>query len=97
MSNWQPIEDAPMDGTRILSVWDGVPVFIAYGSVLHTSYKYQSIWDRLFGKITKTETTSDRAWRVLSWGPRLGWTWNGNCEEYSPTIWTPIPMPENIK
>lgn len=92
----QPMDTAPKDGTVLLSFWNDVPVFIGYGTSWNTSYEYKSFFDRMRGRKTKIKTPTGERWRVLSWSPRIGWGWNGNCGSFNPPGWMPIPKASEV-
>jgi hypothetical protein len=90
---WQPIETAPRDGRLLLSYWGKEPVFVYWGRVRETvERKVKRRWG--FGHRIETDArTSEPAWRVAIWSPRLGWGPNGNCGDFTPPAWQPIPPP----
>jgi len=87
MIDWQPIETAPKDGTKVLCFGPGVdgphwpvgkpmPNLFAVAHWNEIQYEsYEEVGDGLFRKITKTSRGS----------------WNCGLSWYTPTHWAPLP------
>lgn len=79
MDEWQPIETAPRDGTRVLLFQDGKRTEI--GAWLDTSTEHEELVRR-DGKRAVYEIVVDES----------GY-WDGAEEIFAPTHWMPIPAP----
>ena len=76
---WQPIETAPKDGTRLL-FWDGVCHKV--GHWRDESYKEE--------RFVKEKTNGDRIYKWFT--VDLG-HWDIDDYEINPTHWMPLPTP----
>lgn len=79
MSEWQPIETAPKDGT---------PIFIFQPDDHHFGYREVYTCDRS----AKTVYFDDKRYAIGYWRPWGGWG-NRNRSRVSPTHWMPLPEP----
>lgn len=78
MSEWQPIETAPKDGTRIILAQNG-GVEVGSWHAEDSGY-YETI----------SSTASERKQR---WVQTSDGYWTGLDEIYDPTHWMPLPSP----
>lgn len=87
MSEWQPIDSAPRDGTVFLAYWRDMPHFVAwcpqYGSVRTVGALW---WKR------REFHGEEAGFRVLMPPrPRMAWGIHGNYAPFTPTHWQPLP------
>lgn len=92
MTEWQPIETAPKDGTEILAfgmgvegepvvMWDDSKPRIPMWRVIH----WKETWYDDYAEQPDGSYRKDRKQGFAYWGP--------NPQQFRPTHWMPLPTP----
>jgi hypothetical protein len=103
MSEWQPIETAPKDGTRFIARQDGEIYEARYSKEMNLMFrihalrvesKHRIVAAEMDGKTVRAEVPVEQPWPETF---RHDWCFWTRGFEFRPKHWMPLPSPPDLE